>query len=207
MLPHSAEKLIYESKKERENINKEQLFEEQSVVIKKVNKTFSKSIFSNFVPNYKSLATVYQIFNEDTPLQKKVLLEESLLKKMIIRHKETKEEMKPINNLVYETFIKKFNDKYKTDLLEEQKTLLKRYLYSFSDNGIELKIFLNEEIGRLKKGVKESLSLKDIKEDPEMFRKTEKVLIMLEQFKETKVDQSLISSILKIQNLVKEITI
>ena len=204
LLPHSAEKLIHEIRKENSKIDKKELFREQSTLIKKINKAFSKSVFSNFVPNYKSLATIYQIFNEETPLQKRVILEESLLKRMIIKE-EKKQEMKPINNLVYETFIKKFNKKYSLSLLEEQKNLLNKYLYSFVDNGVELKLYLNEEIGRLKKYVRESLKFEEIKSDPQMAENTKEVLSMLEGFKDIKINQSVVSKVLKIQNLVKEI--
>ena len=80
--PHVAEKLVYEIKREHLNIDKKQLFNEQSVLIKKINTLLSRSSFSNFLPNYKSLATVYQIFNEETPIKKRVLLENALVKKM-----------------------------------------------------------------------------------------------------------------------------
>ena len=48
--PHTAEKLIFEVKKEYSNIDKKVLFTEQTVLVNKINKILSKSIFSNFVP-------------------------------------------------------------------------------------------------------------------------------------------------------------
>jgi hypothetical protein len=205
LAPHSAEKLIYEVKKEHSQINKKTLFSEQSAVIKKINKLFSKSVFSNFVPNYKSLATVYQIFSEDTPLQKRVLLEQDLLGRMLRKFDKKQDHLKPVNNLIFKTFAKKFNEKYSSDLLEEQKSLLQKYLHSFADNGIELKIFLNEEIGRLKKVVSESLNFQDVSNDSEMVKKTKEVLKMLESFKNEKVDKNLVNKVYRIQNLAKEI--
>ena len=47
--PHIAEKLIFEVKKEYSNINKEKLFVEQTVLVDKVNKILSKSIFSKIL--------------------------------------------------------------------------------------------------------------------------------------------------------------
>ena len=52
--------------------------------------------------------------------------------------------------IVYNTFIKKYNDKYSESLLEEQKELINKYLTSYADNKLELKIYLNEEVGRIK---------------------------------------------------------
>ena len=52
-----AEKIITEVKKKYSDLDKKAVFQEQSALINKINKTLSKNIFSNFVPNYKSLAT------------------------------------------------------------------------------------------------------------------------------------------------------
>ena len=60
-------------------------------------------------------------------------------------------------NIVYNTFVKKFNEEYSNKLLEEQKDLLFKYIFGFSDNGISLKVSLNEEIDRLKKEMKKHI--------------------------------------------------
>ncbi len=72
--PHVAEKLIFEIRNQHGKLDKKELFKEQSALIKKMNRVISKSAFSNFVPNYKNLATVYQIFNEETPTKERILL-------------------------------------------------------------------------------------------------------------------------------------
>ena len=64
-----------------------------------------------------------------------------------------------IDNLIVNAFINKFNTKYDTTLLENQKFLLTHYISSFCDNGLALKVFLNEEIARLKLRIVEALSL------------------------------------------------
>ena len=73
------------------------------------------------------------------------------------------------------------------------------------DNGIELKIYLNEEIGRLRDIVAESLDLKEVQEDLEMVQKTKQVLKLVEGFKNEKVNKNIVEQVLKIQQLVKEI--
>ena len=67
-----------------------------------------------------------------------------------------------ISNLTYKTFTNKFNESYSETLSEEQKSLLSKYILSFVDNGLELKMFLNEEIGRLKKEVSSSREIEEI---------------------------------------------
>ncbi len=200
--PVSAEKILFEAKQRYYSLDKKSIFSEQSTLINKINKMLSPAVFSNFVPNYKNLATIAQIFNDETPLQKRVLLERTLIKK---EEKEPKAELVPISDLVLKTFTGKFNEQYSGELLEEQKSLLNRYITSFSDNGVELKIYLNEEIGRLRKEINESLKTKELVEDKEMLESTKKVLDLIESFKRTEVDSKMLKKVLKIQTLVSEI--
>jgi hypothetical protein len=75
----SAEKLLAEVRESYSKLINEKsavMFTEQSAVIKKINKDVSKDVFSNFVPQYKNIATIYQIFNGDLAPAKRVLLEE-----------------------------------------------------------------------------------------------------------------------------------
>lgn len=203
--PHTAEKLVYEIRKEHTKLDKQILFTEQSILIKKINSILSNSVFSNFVPNYKSLATAYQIFNEETPIKKRVLLEQAMVEKISSKKEKKQLEVKPIDNLVYKSFVNKFNSEYASRLISEQKELLSKYISSFADNGLEFKIFLNEEISRLRSNLNNSLILEEIKKDPEMVKKTKEVIEVLNNFKKENIDKNMIMKILKIQNLVKEI--
>ena len=200
----TAEKLIQEAKRMHEKVDKKKLFIEQSRLISKINRNLSKNVFSNFVPNYKSLATISQIFNDEISVKNKVLLEGELLKKLTSAE-DSSQKQTPTTNLVYKTFIKKFNEAYGGTLLEEQKSLLQKYVTSFSDNGIQLKIFLNEELSRLKKLVKESIKQEEINTDSDMVEKTKKVLNIIESFKSKPFDKEMLTQVLKIQDLAKEI--
>jgi len=113
--------------------------------------------------------------------------------------------LKPVDNLVYSTFVKKFNEKYSGSLLESQQTLLSAYILSFTDNGIDLKTFMNEEIRRLKGVLSEALHTEEIESDPAMSQRTEAVLELLETFGKKKIDNMMIKKVLKTQQLVSEI--
>ena len=123
------------------------LFKAQSALIKDVNKELSPQVFNNFVPNYKSLATIAQIFSDKVSPKNRVILENEIIDNMVETPISTSDQK--VDDVVYRTFTKKFNNKYDTGLLEEQKQLLNHYVSSFADNSVELKLFLNEEIGRL----------------------------------------------------------
>ena len=116
-----AEKLIFEVRAQRKFVLDTQVFEEQTELIDDMNKEYSKSVFSNFVPNYKSLATIAQIFNTDTPVKDRVLLESSVIDLLTSPEAEEPKPMQPIDNLVYKTFVSKFNDKYSEALSESQR--------------------------------------------------------------------------------------
>ena len=132
-------------------------------------------------------------------------VEERLVGGIAYDKERERELLRPIDNLTYKTFVKKFNEKYGSSLLESQKELLRRYIRSFDDNGVELKIFLNEEIPRLKEEVNAAIRIKEFQSDKEMLSGAEKVTSMLENMVKRPVDNVFIHDILKIQNLVKEI--
>ena len=160
-------------------------------------------MYGNFVPNYKRLATLAQMFSENTPIQEKVLLEQKIVTQITAKQEE--KEMVPIGNLVYKTFVEKFNEQYEGKLHEEQQGILTRYIYSMSDNGVSLKAYLNEEIERLRKIIKKSLRLEEVKEDAGMVESTNKVLGVLDNFKEIQINEASLSKILKIQELAREV--
>lgn len=198
-----CEKIIKESKVQRKFINPDDLFAQQTKLINDVNKELSPSIFNNFVPNYKSLATIAQIFSDNTSPKSRIILENQIAQEMTqpIAEEQTEE----VDNLVYKSFAKKFNEKYEDSLLEEQKELLNHYVSSFSDNALSLKTYLNEEVKRLKEELLKASSNQEISQDSNMLEKTNKVIENLDKLFESVIDEKRILSVLKTQSLVKEI--
>ena len=200
-----AEKLITEAKSRYSSLNKGVIFREQSALINKINKTLSKNIFNNFVPNYKNIASVYSIFQDALPIKDRVLLEENILEQMSSSVGVKQEEQQPMDNIVYGTFVNKFNEEYSNKLSENQKQLLTKYISSFSDNGVEMKYYLNEEIGSLKQKLQQCKTDPDISEDISLKNKIDQVYSILESYKERDIDTNLIELVLKTQDLVEEI--
>jgi len=201
---YTAEKLLYETKIEFMKMDKKNVFDEQSDLISDMNKSLSPEVFTNYVPNYKSLATISQIFNTDLPVKNRVLLEKDVVEGMVLKEEKVEARENDVDNVVYKSFIKKFNSEY-SSLLEEQKQVINKYLMSFADNGLSLKVFLNEEIGRLREGVKSSLNVDEVKEDEDMKAKVQNTLSILESFRDNCLDEDLLKKVLKIQNYVSEI--
>lgn len=202
----TAEKLLLEVKRVYSGLSQEEVFVQQSDLIGTINRELGKGTFNTFVPNYKDLATISQIFDARTTIKKRTLLENNVLSKMVSGVESlTESTMKPIDNIVYNTFVDKFNKQYSGALREEQNKLLSAYIVSFSDNGIALKMFLNEELSRLKAVVSDSRTLNEIASDEAMVKKTDKVVQTIDDFKERPIDRQMLMQVMKIQELAAEI--
>jgi len=200
------EKMVVESKRAYAALDQKKIFNSQTKLINKINKKLSADVFGNFVNNYKDLATLSQIFNQDLSIRQRVLLENDFVEQTSNSSDSSNADLEPTDNLVYRTFVKSYNKKYENQLLSEQKELVTRYATSFSDNGLSLKVYLNEEFGRLKDTLEKSLDTSIIKEDQEMLSKAKKVLSIVESYKQIPVfEEDTIIQILEIQRLVKEI--
>ena len=176
----TSEKILREVRIQKQLADSERLFKQQTELIHDINKELSTEVFNNFVPNYKTLATIDQIFSLKTSPKNCVILENEIVKNM--RSKVVDGPTESVDKLTYNTFVKKFNEKYESELLNEQKELLTYYIASFADNALELKNFLNEELSRLKTKLVESKEAEEIKNDEDMLQKTNKVIERLQSF-------------------------
>ena len=202
---YTAERILEAAKKEYDQkIDKEKLFVEQTNLIKRVSKDLSNKVFSNFVSNYKFIATISQVF-KDIPTTDKVLLESVVVKKMAtLEVKSEEDEFKPISSLALKTFVKNFNDSYSGVLSEDQKKLIQKYIVSYGDDGLEFKLYLNQQLGALREQVDNMANSSEVAEEQEIKEKFDSVLKMMENFKQSDINKELLTKVLKIQNLVKE---
>lgn len=201
-----AERLIQEAKKEYISLDKEKIFEAQSNIIKMINENFGTKIYSNFVPNYRNLATISQIFGAEIGVKHKVLLERAIIQGIVSKPEEVVESksMPHVDDLVYRKVVESFNAKYSEQLDENQKELIGKYVTLFADNSIEFKVYLNEELHRLKEEVKKMSDAEDISGDKDMQQKVALVSEKMESFKGKPIDDKMIQQVLKIQALTRE---
>ena len=203
---YTAERLVSESKKQYDTLDQKQLFEEQSQVIDKVNKAVGKQAFNNFVPNYKYLATISQLFSGQTTVKQRVLLERALIGAMAAKpgKPNKSKEMPHVDKLVFKTVIENFNKKYGDELLTEQKDLLNKYIVSSLGSGVEFKVYMNEEIGRLKEEVTTLHDKQVFSENKDLDEKLAEVKEALNKLQIRKIDPAMIEKVMQVQKLVKE---
>jgi hypothetical protein len=191
----TAERILTQTTKQYNFLDKQQIFEAQTKLINKVNKTVGPNVYSNFVPNYKYVATAYQIFNGNLEPTTYVMMENEIIDYMSSPKEE--QDNKKSDKVIFKEFLNRFNETYNKSLNENQKKLLGHYINSFNDNGLELKLYLNEEVARLNNKLKK-ISDKDLQP------KLKQVLTLIESFKTSKFDEKLLKKILQIQELVEE---
>ena len=198
-----AKKVLQETKKRHENLNKREIFQSQTKLIKEMNKKLGKDIFSHFVTDYKNLATTYQIFYENASVKEQIRLEEHILERIQKPVEKIEEQKyKPISKLAFKTFYDKFNETYDNSLLKEQKELIKLYVSSCETDDLEFKVFLNEEVSRLKEKL---LNVTEAQNSSLISNKKKQIIEVLNSFSKKKIDKSTLEKILKIQQLTEEI--
>jgi len=199
-----AQRFLIETRKDFHDLDRKKVFNAQTNLIKAINETLSPAAFANFISNYKDIASIGTFFDSKLKAKSRLIVEAKLIQ-LLTRENIIKEEMKHIDNLTYKTFVNKFNNTYKNSLLKEQKDLLTNYIVSFSDNGLGLKSFLNEEISRLKKEIGILTETQKNAKKSTILSKLERVLSKLESFSSKPITEQLVRDVFYIQDLVEEV--
>ena len=197
-----SRRLLHESKLDFTKLDRKEVFNEQTSLINKINKALGAATFANFVPNYKDLATLGLFFQNDNLKAKKRMMLETKVVSFLTRKEQSHTEMKPVDQLEFKMFVKRFNQTYQHSLLKEQKELLSNFIVSFSDNGLGLKSYLNDEIGRLKESVTSEIVEGSNSALNENFKK---VKAKLDSYTKTPLTQEIIEEIFYIQDLLAEV--
>ena len=204
MTKEFTERFLIETRKDYDSIDRKAVFNSQTKIISQINQELGMGVFNNFVPNYKDIATVGAWFQNNKANAKSRLIVETKVKSLLVPSESSAKEMKHIDNLTYKTFVDKFNDTYKNSLKENQKNLLTNYITSFSDNGLGLKVFVNEEVGQLKEKFEKLLSEnKGLSKD--RVAKINKVAGVLEEFNNMPLSENMIKKLFFIQDLAEEL--
>jgi len=138
-------------------LNKSLLRRERYNLVREIKETYNiEDFFKAKVPNYKIYASVYNLLeNQSANLMSVVNSKVAILEHITNKNlpNKPKKEMvmeeyekfdKETRALTHKMLMEKFNEKY-SGLAENQKTLLKEYVYSVS-NSPKLKAFINKEI-------------------------------------------------------------
>ena len=146
-------------------LDKKKLNQEKYNLIKEIKNNYDlDSFFKTDISNYKILASIYTVLesvnenysNIDNIISSKNTILEHITSP-ILGEDQIYEELSKLDKgnrfLIYNLMLEKFNSKYK-DLNEDQKLILKEYIYNISEED-KLKKFIDTKL----KSLKESLNL------------------------------------------------
>ena len=165
-----AKQLLETVIKSRQRLSNSKLRSEKYNLIKQIKENYNVSDFFNVrIPNYKILASIYNIFQaestndtfdvEDVVNSKFTVLESISGKKTTSKKenflKEYREKDKDLRLLAYQILVDKFNSEYKS-LNESQKDLLKNYINNISNTN-SLREFVDNEVLKTKTELKKHL--------------------------------------------------
>ena len=197
-----ASRFLFEIRKDWENMDRKKVFNSQTTLIKQINETLGVDFFACFLDNYREMATVGSFLQSSGLKAKQRIVSEDRMFKLATNETSETKVFKHVDNLTYKTFVNKFNETYKHTLRDEQRLLLTNFITSFSDNGLGLKSFMNEELGRLKSEMK---SLVETEGVSEVYKERgAKVLSKLEDFSKTPINEEMVKDVFYIQDLIAE---
>ena len=84
--------------------------------------------------------------------------------------------------------------------------MLNKFVASFADNGLDLKIYLNEEIPRLRSVIENGLEENSLSVNENTQSRAKKVIGLMDSYHQKEISTTVVEQVLKIQNLAREIT-
>jgi len=159
--------------KNRRKLSNRNLKNEKYNLIKHIRENYDVNAFFNArIPNYKVLASVYTLFENESvkdvvdtieETNSKITILENIVQKTI---KSNKSQNKVVENyasqdtdvrlLTYQLLVDKFNEKY-SNLNESQKNLLREYINNISNTN-SLREFIDSEVTKVKSQLKKHLT-------------------------------------------------
>jgi hypothetical protein len=199
--------------KARRGLNRKKLNEEKYQLIKTIKENFDiNSFFQTKVQNYKLLASVYKIFenNEiDNPVEftkSRITILETITsnskQKVVNEEISIKNEPKEVRLLAYAYLVERFNKKY-GDLSESQKTLLREYIGNVSNTN-NLKSLIQSEAVSIKNTFKKNIHRVS---DKSLKIKLIEVINLLDDYSTIKkVEENHISALLRYYSLIDDLS-
>ena len=164
--------------KNRRKLSNRRLKNEKYNLIKKIKENYSvNDFFNSRIPNYKVLASIYNVFELESSKEKigpieetdsKISIVENIFGQSIKQSKKSKDlvesyqsQEQDVRLLTYQLLVDKFNKKY-SNLNESQKNLLREYINNLSNTN-SLREFIDTEVIKVQKALKSHLRIVDDK--------------------------------------------
>ncbi len=214
-----ATDLLHVVIKQRQKLSNSNLRREKYNLISSIKENYSvDDFFSGRIPNYRLLASIYNVFQSETTNKKfkadhivnsKFTVLENITHKKIddkqIKAKVLKEynkEDKDLRLLAYQILVDKFNSKYK-NLNESQKKLLKNYINNISNTN-SLREYVDIEVTKIKKQLEKHLP--KVNDKITSIKLTEAIAQVENLTKGKIVNEKQVLTLMRYYELIKEIS-
>jgi len=165
----SADRILNVVLQTRSKLNEKELDKQKYNLIKEIKEKYNIDEFlKNKIPNYKLYASVYKLFEDSTKNEikfdvKELIESREYIVENLIREKRNGDDSLDIYGnqpaevrlIAYKFLIENFNKKY-SNLLPDQKKLLKEYITNISNSG-KFTQFVNDEYKRVSTILKENI--------------------------------------------------
>ena len=158
--------------KNRRKLSNRRLKNEKYNLIKRIKENYSvNDFFNSRIPNYKVLASIYNVFELESAKEKigpieetdsKISIVENICGQSVKQSKKSKDlvesyqtQEQDVRLLTYQLLVDKFNKKY-SNLNESQKNLLREYINNLSNTN-SLREFIDTEVIKVQKALKSHL--------------------------------------------------
>ncbi len=158
--------------KNRRKLSNRRLKNEKYNLIKRIKENYSvNDFFNSRIPNYKVLASIYNVFELESAKEKigpieetdsKISIVENICGQSVKQNKKSKDlvesyqtQEQDVRLLTYQLLVDKFNKKY-SNLNESQKNLLREYINNLSNTN-SLREFIDTEVIKVQKALKSHL--------------------------------------------------
>ena len=192
--------VLANAKSQYDKLNKKEIFNAKTRLINEVTKLVGKDFWTNFVKDYQWTATASQVLSQSSAPKNQVMLEKKLVE--LATPDEEKASFPKINKLTVKNFIDKFNETYKETLTEGQQQLLGKFILSASDDGLELKATVYEEVENIKTSLKETVAAT---KEPSLAKNINRVLHKLDSYKKNSITKQVVFEVLQMQTLAEEL--
>jgi len=190
--------------------NTNQLDREKSRLVREINLTFGQSFYKARVKNYTDYATIQTLLNEwrsySTSDMTKLADYESKVHNMLLREDQEiqlENQVDPeVSGLVVKIMTEKFNKKFGDSLSDDQKTLIKEYVFSQSGDTNRFESTLNS-IRR--KTIKELTQFRGECSNSVVSAKIEPVIQSLKEINISEINDQTMARFLTLCQLQKEL--
>jgi hypothetical protein len=208
-----AAAILSEAKSASRRSNPRALEREKSLLIKEINHNLpDKSFYYRKISDYKIYATIQNLLNEwrlgDVSSLSKIVQYEGQVVERLLEEKTAAVDISEqvdsnVDTLVTKIMTEKFNNKYADTLSQEQKEIIRSYVFSIAkDQGESIREFLSEMSTSLVKSLEE---LREETDNKVLLEKIDKVKIKIESLDIEDVNDETVSRFLVVSQLNQEI--